>query len=90
VVACEDGLNLQEHLHSWSSTAGDAVCGLHAEDGDASALTCAQRFPNSKELQDEIRGKIVGEWTHTSRAFMQHSRLFLASANDLSNSSTFV
>ncbi len=63
VVACKDGLNLQDHLNSWSSTVGDAVCGLHAEDGDASGLTCAQRFPNSKEVQDQIRGKIVGELT---------------------------
>ncbi len=90
-MACKDGLNLQDHLHSWSSTAGDAVCGLHAEDGDASGLTCAQRFQNSKELQDEIRGKIVGELTNTSRAFMPLRALsFIASAKGLFNYSTFV
>ena len=62
ILACSHALNKHEHLCSWSSTVGDVVSGLHAEDGNATGVTCAERFSNSKDFEDDVRGKIVGEW----------------------------
>ena len=41
------------------SAAGDAVSGLHSEDGLASGVTCVARFPNSDAVDAHVRGKLV-------------------------------
>lgn len=41
------------------STRGRAVSGLHAEDGIATGVTCTQRFPNTKNVSNQIQGKVV-------------------------------
>ena len=59
IVSTDDGLRLEQHLHSWTSITGDAVSGLHAEDGLAVGVTCAQRFLNQKDVPAEIKGRVI-------------------------------
>lgn len=41
------------------SVTGDAVSGLHSEDGINAGVTCAHRMPTSKSVADHVRGKVV-------------------------------
>ena len=59
VVPSSHGEQYEAFLASWSSPDGDAVSGIHAEDGMHAGVTCAHRSPNHQELEPDVRAKVV-------------------------------